>query len=137
MFRKSITALTTAAIIATGASTPAFAGDTEDRIAKFLAGALVLYAIKEAADSKRNRTVAATPAPVQPKPNRKVIPAKCVFKYETAKGNRTLAHKGCLQKHYRNVNRLPQNCERRLFTSRGWREGFGRKCLKNAGYRIG
>ncbi len=123
------------------APTPVKAADSED-IARLLFGALVIYGLSEAADNRSDRQVV-TPRP-QPKPpkhrddrisKRKVLPAHCVLTHRLPSGKvRAVMGNRCLKRNFGRYDRLPANCYRQFNTVKGTRVGWGRQCLRDAGY---
>ncbi len=77
------------------------------------------------------------PAPVvNPRPNRNVIPAQCLRRIETRRGETVrLFGRRCMQNNYRGFDRLPERCEVTVRTDNGRRNGFRPRCLRQAGFR--
>ncbi|MEL6610220.1 MAG: hypothetical protein AAFO93_15030 [Pseudomonadota bacterium] len=147
---KSIAAAALSATIALTSLTPntAQAADAED-VAKVLFGALVLYGIADALEDNRKSTPKVTTTrkhnpvtrPHRPGPPkharaaRYTLPASCLLTHrQWGNKSRTVMGNSCLKSNFRHYNKLPQNCFRRFDTVRGTRVGWGRVCLKKAGY---
>ena len=64
------------------------------------------------------------------------LPRECLRSVETRFGTQRLFTERCLQRSHVQVNRLPNRCAVRLFTTQGPRNGFDPLCLREQGYRI-
>lgn len=67
--------------------------------------------------------------------SRRVLPHACLTTVETRFGHQRLFGKRCLERNYRHVNRLPDRCAVRLYTTDGPRTGYDPVCLREQGYR--
>lgn len=67
--------------------------------------------------------------------SRRVLPHACLRTVETRFGSQRLFGKRCLERNYRHVNRLPDRCAVRLYTTDGPRSGYDPLCLREQGYR--
>ncbi|MEM6728697.1 MAG: hypothetical protein AAF618_09370 [Pseudomonadota bacterium] len=164
MYKRLTALVLSGAIALTSlAPTQAMANDRE-KIAKLVVGALVLYGLSEAAKNSRSSSSKSTKSyapkhtyhapkhtyhqprhnyyqphrphrPVRSAPVRKSLPAGCILTHRQRYGEtRTVFGNACLKNHYRGYYRMPQNCYRRFDTVKGPRVGWGRLCLRNAGY---
>ena len=150
--KRSIIAATMALSLAltSVSAAPAYAGDRDNDLAKFLAGFTALVIIGAALDDHNNKKKKRRdevhryqpyqdPAPkYQPRRGErsKVLPGYCMRRVETNNGSRRLLGKRCLRNNYDFVNRLPSSCKREVRTDRGLRRGYSPKCLKRNGYEI-
>lgn len=77
------------------------------------------------------------PRPVPPRVNRKLLPQQCLVSIQSKRGDRArIFGQRCLEQNYRYVNRLPRDCATRIKTHRGWRYGYGARCLNRRGYAL-
>lgn len=67
--------------------------------------------------------------------SRRVLPEACFQAVETRYGTQRLFGLRCLERNYRHVNRLPENCAVRLYASNGPVRGFDPLCLREEGFR--
>ena len=136
MLRNCLALILSSALVFS-APAPARA-DTD--VAAALFGLLFLYGLADALnDNDSPATRARPPAPkvVAPPVRRGVLPASCLKTHQTAEGDRRVAGRLCLQRNDIRIARLPQGCHVRVFTSKGWREGFRPRCLRRKGYVFG
>ena len=63
------------------------------------------------------------------------LPRECLRTVETRFGTQRMFVQRCLERNYARVNRLPERCAVRLYTSNGPRSGFDPLCLQEQGYR--
>ncbi|MEJ8561922.1 hypothetical protein QTO30_12335 [Yoonia sp. GPGPB17] len=66
---------------------------------------------------------------------RRALPHACLRSVETRFGQQRLFGKRCLERNYRHVNRLPDRCAVRIYTTDGPRRGFDPVCLREQGFR--
>ncbi|MEE9429333.1 MAG: hypothetical protein V3V25_14420 [Paracoccaceae bacterium] len=123
--------------------TPAHAGNNND-LGRFVAGALVLFAIGKAIEGSNRPRTNVTRAPSNPKPypittpqrTNKRLPEQCFFRVRSPNGPRGVYGKICLGETLHRADRLPQNCRETVRVRNGLRsEVFGAQCLRNYGYR--
>lgn len=111
------------------APTPAQADMSNEEAWGALLGLLVLGAVIH--ESRKDN---AAPV-VNPRPNRNVIPAQCLRRIETRRGETVrMFGRRCMQNNFRGFNRLPERCEVSVRTDNGRRNGFRPRCLRNAGF---
>lgn len=150
--KRSIIAATMAFTLAltTVGAAPAYAGDRDSDLAKFLAGFTALVIIGAALDDHNNKKKKRKndvhryqpyqdPAPKyvpRQRTRNKVLPGYCMRRVETQNGSRRLMGGRCLRNNYDFANRLPSSCKRDVRTDRGVRRGYSPKCLKRNGYEI-
>lgn len=67
-------------------------------------------------------------------PHNAVLPQECLRDVETRYGTQRLFVQRCLERNHIQVNRLPDRCAVRLFTTNGPRNGFDPLCLREQGY---
>ena len=113
----------------------------EDAIGALLFGALAIYAISEISKKDKPPVAAYThknapKAKRKPRPNRYVIPARCLRRFETHNGIRRGVKARCVDRFAPRVS-LPDRCLRRLRTVNGKRMIYGKKCLRKNGYLFG
>lgn len=156
---KKFTMTTMAAAVAfTGmTAAPVQANNNED-LAKFLFGAVAIYAItqgvkheKSTSTSKvhptRPHTDTKRPAPhskpKHPTPHKHPtyaritpLPVQCLAQFETAHGTQRYFGQSCLRERYVGYRILPKNCETTIWSSRGKREVFSPRCLKENGFEL-
>ena len=72
---------------------------------------------------------------VTPRPNRKVVPARCLRTIHGPNRTRQVFMKPCLRRNMDNVNRLPARCEITVETQRGTRRAYRSRCLEREGWR--
>jgi len=119
--------------LAVTSATAAQAQIRDDQVARALLGALLLYGLSEALndDNRSSRPKARAKAPA-----RHLVPGKCAAVYDTAEGTRRIVRTSCLNKSYRYTKQLPSNCRIRVFTTKGWIDGYRARCLRRAGFTI-
>jgi len=66
----------------------------------------------------------------------RALPGECLRIIQTRRGQERIFSRHCLQREYRHVNRLPEQCHVRFRTDRGPREGYAARCLRQSGYRL-
>ena len=150
-----IATVAAAAIAITGiGAAPARAGNDEvgAALAALLGLAIVGAVIKEKRDDRKARSQVHVPQPrvqpghpprhVEPRPlprrvNRKLLPQRCLFNLPNDNGRYIQVFgQRCLNRHYSQVAQLPQQCGRRVWTSRGAGFGYGARCLNKQGYQL-
>ncbi len=147
-------------------STPASAtGFTDDQVGSFFIGLLgtaaILHLIENSggADKSKVEAIRTQPKPTAPtvralthprhdqgvRPRhdprvterlRKTLPARCLKTIETRSGEIRLFTRKCIQRHYDFRIDFPQHCERSIRTRDGRRNGWGARCMRQAGYRV-
>lgn len=76
------------------------------------------------------------PRPLPRHVNNKLLPKQCFQSFDTRRGTIQMFGEHCLQRNYRHVKSLPQNCQYKFGTPNGLRSGFEARCLRDAGYRL-
>ncbi|MGB0959797.1 MAG: hypothetical protein ACPGVK_06045 [Halocynthiibacter sp.] len=143
MFKSGLRTLM-AAVIAVTSLSPTFAQaggrkSNQDAIGALIFGALAIYAISEIA-KKDDPPVVAKPRPKpkakrKPRRNRFVIPARCLRRFETPNGIRRGVRTPCMERRAPWVE-LPKKCRFRIWTDKGRRVMYGKRCLRRNGYRF-
>ncbi|MEM6479866.1 MAG: hypothetical protein AAF647_12615 [Pseudomonadota bacterium] len=149
---RSFAALVLSGVLAVTSLSPTQAhADNRENLAKFLVGAIVLYGIADAVNDNKRKSPSVTrhapktvyhhthrPAPKKKHAapaRRKHLPAGCVLTHRQHYGEkRTVFGNRCLKNNYRHYASLPNQCFRRFDTVKGVRVGWGRPCLRRAGY---
>ena len=159
MFKPLIAGIT-ALSLTLATTTPLHAqGIDRDDVGKLLFGLAAIAVIGTAIDQNRNRnrdrnrTTQAhqTPRSGGINPNnswsdlnreheannngRRTLPRSCLQTVETRFGNQRLFGQRCLERNFRHVNRLPDRCAVRVYTTNGPRRGFDPHCLREQGFR--
>ncbi|TMV04910.1 hypothetical protein FGK63_17680 [Ruegeria sediminis] len=166
MHRKFIALIVSTAIIFTGFSASrARAADAKDILGGLAAIALIGAAVhqyKKNQDRERDNYVARRddhrphhhahqphhkqhykrhhkPHHVRPLPDRVArydLPQRCLRRFEGYAGNHPLLGPGCLQKHYKYANQLPQACKVGFWNGDRVRHAYEPRCLRQQGYRV-
>lgn len=152
---KSLIAGITALSLTFASATPTYADgmDRED-IGKLLIGLAAIAALNAALENnnRREERNAPTPQPAHRGINRNndwsglnrqhqnsnarwVIPHQCLQTVDTRFGAQRLFGQRCLERNYRQVDRLPDRCVVRLYTTNGPVSGYDPQCLRDQGYR--
>ena len=66
----------------------------------------------------------------------RALPAECLARYETRRGDVRAFSRNCLKREYRGTARLPDACRTTIRTRNGLRDVYGPRCLAGAGYRL-
>jgi hypothetical protein len=152
MHRKFIALIVATAITITGVSvSQARAADAKDILGGLAAiaiiGAGVHYYNKEKDKdrNRRHRSHVQTPKPVHPHhPVRPLphhvakydLPQHCLRTYERYSPHHTLLGPGCLKKHYKYANSLPQECKVGFWNGKKVKRAYEPACLRHHGYRV-
>ncbi|WP_051927612.1 hypothetical protein [Ruegeria halocynthiae] len=152
MHRKFIALIVATAITVTGVSvSQARAADTKDILGGLAAiaiiGAGVHYYNQEKRKNRATRQqthtyqpyVAQPSHPVRPLPQqvaRYDLPQKCLRTFKGYSHNRPLLGPGCLKKHYRHTNSLPQECKVGFWNGKKVKRAYEPACLRQKGYRV-
>lgn len=146
MLKKFTMTTIAAAVALTGmTAAPVQANNNED-LAKFLFGAVAIYAITQGVQNNKTTStsrVHRTKPHVEPKrPKRPTykriapLPVQCLARFETAQGTQRYFGQSCLSKRYSDYRALPKKCETTIWSSRGKRDVFSPRCLKQNGFEI-
>lgn len=133
-----------------GTARPAVAEDFDAaRTLAVIAGLAVLGKIisdrnddrKAAQTVTRHQHIAPKPRHIEPRPlpkkaQRRLLPGNCLRSYDTRRGTVRMFPNRCLNRNYRDANRLPQHCAVRIQTPRGQRFGYEARCLRHNGYKL-
>lgn len=129
----------------------------DELIGGLIFGAIALYALSEASKNKKSsKSASKKTEPVRlpkPKPphsghkpghghghyaghggHRKALPTSCLRRTSGNHGPNHFFGRKCLRETYRGYNHLPRACFSEFRTTRGWRVGFGPRCLRRNGY---
>jgi len=123
-FAQMVAAIAASAMLATGLAAPAHADN--DRLMKFLAGAVVLGIIANEIDKKDGGRV----RPGQPA---RVVPSRCAIPLRTGQGLQTYYSKQCTDQ-VRGL-KLPKACLQTINTTRGASRLYNGTCLAERGFR--
>lgn len=74
-----------------------------------------------------------------PRVQRRVVPSEClrISRRHDGDGPRRFFPRRCLANNMANFNRLPDQCERRIWTRNGRRTVFAARCLRRNGWVFG
>lgn len=144
MSRKFIGLVTAFSIAVTGIGVaPAHAASDED-VAGFLAGLIVLGTIAAALNSKdkKREVVTEPPRAYREKPRKhrrhaRQLPSECLRVAWVDNTKVRYFGRKCLKRNYGNVQNLPRFCRTRIERSNGRvAKGFNARCLRQEGYRV-
>mgnify|MGYP001824587687 FL=1 len=65
----------------------------------------------------------------------RVLPRECLRTVDTRFGVQRMFDRRCLNRNYDRVNRLPDRCAVRVYTTNGPRSGYDPLCLREQGFR--
>ncbi|MEX0337941.1 MAG: hypothetical protein AB3N11_02765 [Arenibacterium sp.] len=152
MHRKFIALIVATAITITGVSvSQARAADAKDILGGLAAIALIGAGVhyynkeKDKQRASRNPTPVYRPEPVQPHyPVRPLpqhvarydLPQKCLKTYKNYSSKRPLLRQKCLNKHYKYVDSLPQECKVGFWNGNKVKRAYEPACLRQQGYRV-
>ncbi len=158
MSRKFIAGVLAASLtITTLSANTAQAGNNNDELGRFLAGAtvlaitgLILSDVIEGDKKKKQKVYTHAPKPqvkqkqkYKPKhaqqysaPRQKsLLPRSCARKVKGME-NRYFLRKGCVHKKYTGSRRLPNQCVRYFRSNNGKVPGYGIRCVRNNGFGL-
>jgi hypothetical protein len=145
-----LTALVLAAGIALAApAAPARAQTTlgNENLGTWIAGAVALGLIARALEEEREqerdrdrRTAGRTPIYTPVAPGRghdlRPLPASCLTTYRVGSRTVNYLHASCLDRSYRDADRLPASCRQTIRTAEGSRAVYAPGCLSDRGFRL-
>ena len=142
MIRQTIAAMISAALITTQTA-PAFAGEAErEQLGRLLFGLAAVAAIGHIVKTERARAPQQETATRQSpradeavRNQRHVVPRSCLRDVETRYGHYRMFGENCMQRRFDAVDRLPDHCVVRVYTTEGPRSGYDPDCLHANGYR--
>ncbi|MGZ2255841.1 hypothetical protein [Roseobacter sp. A03A-229] len=85
---------------------------------------------------RSNRVIDIKPRPLPHRANRRLLPGDCLRSVQTWDGRVRYFGKRCLERNYRYVDRLPQQCAVRFRGEDRSRRGYEARCLNRAGYKL-
>jgi hypothetical protein len=145
----------TATLLATAPVAPAQA-DTRD-LAGVLAGVVTLGLIAKAINDRNDRNdreqaalatrdarpqgrdlprVGVHNGQRQDQRQTQLLPEACLVRAGASGPDRLAYDSQCLTRTYARADRLPEQCEWKSRTDRGWRTVYGARCLARAGYEV-
>ncbi len=155
-FKPRLVALISAAAIALGATTPAFAlNEREQNALALILGAAAIGAIIHDANKDKNRKRAADVTRYQDhrwdqdsrwdrryddddrsfRRHRAIIPAQCTFPIRGGHGPRTVVSSRCMNQ-FGIARKLPRNCAFDVRIGRDRERVYGAQCLEQNGFRV-
>lgn len=143
MAKNFVKTLVIATVLVTGISTTSARAENDD-LAAFLATTIFLFALGSALEGEVNVNPAPAPQPParpgrpgqgQSQNYKRQVPLECLETFTTQTGQVRTFEKSCMYRNYAHYKRLPQNCERTLWTSVGLRYGYEPQCLRQNGFR--
>ena len=154
-FKPRLVALISAAAIALGATTPAFAlNEREQNALALILGAAAIGAIINDANKDKNRKRAAQVTRYQDhrwdqdgrwdrrydddrsfRRPRVAIPAQCTFPIRGGHGPRTVVSSRCMSQ-FGIARKLPRNCAFDVRIGRDRERVYGAQCLEQNGFRV-
>lgn len=148
MHKKFIALIVGVAMAVTGVSaSQARAADAGDILGGLAAIAIIGAAVNHYNKEKRKDRERATrqythvdpkPRNVKPLPKRVArydLPQRCLRTFN-AYGQRPLLGTGCLNKHYKHANSLPQECKVGFWNGKKVKRAYEPACLRQQGYRV-
>ncbi|MCV3270180.1 hypothetical protein [Roseobacter sinensis] len=155
MHRKFIATIVAAALAVTAiGSAPARADNDALRALAAIAGIAIVGKVIHDRNKRKNeqqtvtrhlndgyrypngRVIDLKPRPLPQRANRRLLPGDCLRSVQTWDGRVRYFSQRCLERSYRDVNRLPQKCAVR-FRGEDWtRRGYEARCLSRSGYKL-